>query len=540
MCYGFRQINLLLLLLYSAIVLGITGGCSREHYKEEADKEVYGIIDSKWQDDFGQKTNYRITDVPPSPNDIKIEKVMPKSRVLTLAQVVALATAQNRDYQTQKESLYLTALDLTLTRHQYARQWFGTIDGTYTDDKSDEDDVDLQISGGVDQKLLLLNGIIVNAGIAIDWVRFLTGDPRHTIGSVLSGDITIPLLGAGAGKTARETLTQAERDVLYRIRTFNRYRKTFVVDIIRDYYNVLQQRESLEITRASYQRQVQSTNQLRMEVEVGQRSQSDADEAEQRLLSAENNLVSAQQRYEQTLDSFKIKLSLPTDADIVLDQDELRALESIGVRQPGFTADEAIDMALARRLDLANTRDEVDDAQRKLVLAAEGLGVELNLIGSIDVDSNPKTDFSRLQFQKGAYELGIETDLMLDRKAERNAYRGALITLQQRQRGYDEEAERVKLAVRQAYRDLAETAESHRIQKVGLKLAERRVEQQRLLLEYGRGTVRLLLESEDALVQAQNAVTRALVDHTIAKMSFFRDVGILGVRPDGMWEHRAK
>jgi outer membrane protein TolC len=540
MRYGFQPINLLLLVLYSAIVLGITGGCSREHYKEEADKEVYRIIDSKWQNDFGQKANYRISDAPPSPNDIKVEQASPKSRVLTLAQVVALATAQNRDYQTQKESLYLTALDLTLTRHQYARQWFGTIDGTYTDDKSGEDDVDLQISGGVDQKLLLLNGIIVNAGIAIDWVRFLTGDPRHTIGSVLSGDLTVPLLGAGAGKSEREALTQAERNVLYRIRTFNRYRKTFVVDIIRDYYNVLQQRESLEITRASYQRQVQSTNQLRMEVEVGQRSQSDADEAEQRLLSAENNLVSAQQRYEQTLDSFKIKLSLPTDADIVLDQNELRALESIGVSQPGFTAVEAIDMALARRLDLANTKDEIDDAQRKLLLAAEGLGVELNLIGSIDVDSNPKTDFSRLQFQKGTYELGIETDLMLDRKAERNAYRESLITLQQSQRGYDEEAERVKLAVRQAYRDLAETAESHRIQKIGLKLAERRVEQQRLLLEYGRGTVRLLLESEDALVQAQNAVTRALVDHTIAKMSFFRDVGILGVRPDGMWEQRAK
>ena len=87
-----------------------------------------------------------------------------------------------------------------------------------------------------------------------------------------------------------------------------------------------------------------------------------------------------------------------------------------------------------------------------------------------------------------------------------------------------------------AYRDLKETSESYRIQQVGLRLAERRLEQQRLLLDYGRGTVRLLLESEDALVQAQNAVTRALIDHLIAKLSFFRDIGILQVRPDGMWE----
>jgi hypothetical protein len=73
-----------------------------------------------------------------------------------------------------------------------------------------------------------------------------------------------------------------------------------------------------------------------------------------------------------------------------------------------------------------------------------------------------------------------------------------------------------------------------------LKLAERRVEEQNLLLEYGRGTIRLLLETEDDLVQAQNDLTGALVNHTTAKMRFFRDVGILQVKPDGMWEQRTQ
>jgi len=96
----------------------------------------------------------------------------------------------------------------------------------------------------------------------------------------------------------------------------------------------------------------------------------------------------------------------------------------------------------------------------------------------------------------------------------------------------------VKLNVRNAYRTLAETAESYRIQKLGLKLAQRRVEVEKLSLQYGRGTVRLLLDSEDALVRAQNDVLGALVDHLIAKLGFFRDVGILQVRPDGMWEEK--
>jgi len=43
-----------------------------------------------------------------------------------------MATAYNRDYQKQKEDLYLKSLDLTFERHQFAMQWFGTFDPRYT------------------------------------------------------------------------------------------------------------------------------------------------------------------------------------------------------------------------------------------------------------------------------------------------------------------------------------------------------------------------------------------------------------------------
>jgi outer membrane protein TolC len=93
----------------------------------------------------------------------------------------------------------------------------------------------------------------------------------------------------------------------------------------------------------------------------------------------------------------------------------------------------------------------------------------------------------------------------------------------------------VKLDVRDAYRGLQETADRYNIEKNSLELAEQRVETNRLLLDAGRVSVRILLQSEDALLAAQNAVTAALIDHLNAKLSFFRDVGILQVRPDGMW-----
>ena len=94
----------------------------------------------------------------------------------------------------------------------------------------------------------------------------------------------------------------------------------------------------------------------------------------------------------------------------------------------------------------------------------------------------------------------------------------------------------IKLAVRAAYRELVNTAESYRIQTLALELARERVQEQKLKLNIGLGIARLLVESEIALANAQNNATGALVAHTIAKLSFFRDVGVLQVKPDGMWE----
>jgi len=535
-----RRIRLEVFLCWAlgiAVMLGFAG-CSPEQYKAEADKEVYQIIDNKWQDEFGHKSNYIISDsnVPPSPDDIRFERAVPESGVLTLAQAVAIATAYNRDYQSQKEQLYLKALDLTLARHQFARRWLGTVDAKYGRDSEDER---IDSGGGLGFRQLLADGAFISMDIAMDWTRFLTGDPRTSLASILSASASQPLLRGRGREIVQENLTQAERDVLYQIRSFNHYRKNFVVSIADDYYRVLELKANVTNAENSYYRLVESRKRLEIEAEAGQARPFDVDEAEQRALNAENQWVQARLNYERALDEFKVTLSLPPDARIGLDENELKALEDIGIIEPGYELNEAVETAILRRLDLANSKDRVDDAARKVKVAADGLGIELNLVGSAGVGSTPEADFDRLQFHRGNYQLGLESnDLGLDRKAERNAYREALIVLEQRQRQYELERDRIELDVRQALRVLKSEAERYRIQKMALDLAQRRLETQKLLLEIGQSNVRLLLESEGALLEAQNDVIRALVAHAIAKLSFFRDIGILQVKPDGMWEQQ--
>lgn len=517
---------------------GVSGGCGTGHYKAQADKEVYDIIDAKWQQDFGEKANYTIAGVEPSPNDVRIEHLMAESGVMCLADVVAIATAQNREYQRQKELLYLVSLDLTLERHQFARQWFGTIDSAYvkgTEDGSYEESVGSDGKLGFDQ--LLAGGAVVSTNIALDWSRFLTGDPRTSLGSVLSASLTQPLLRGRGRRIVQEKLTQAERNALYQIRMFSRFRKTFVVSIVTDYYRVLQLRDAVDNAWSNYERRLESKKRLKLEAEVGRRPLFELDQAEQNVFRARDACVRAGQKYEQQLDEFKMRLALPADVNVTLDQNELEALREVGVAQPDYLLHAAVETALLRRLDLANSWNKIDDAARKVIVAADGLGAELNLIGSATVHSTERTEFDRLRFHRGSYALGLEADLPLDRKAERNAYRESLIALEQAWREYENDADQTELDVREAYRGLGEAAERYQIQNNSLELASRRVESTSLLLEEGRASTRDLLEAQDALIRAQDDVTAALVDHAVAKLSFFRDIGVLEVRPDGMPAH---
>jgi len=534
-----------------ALVLALGGGCSPNFHKADADKEVYNIINAKWRNSFGQKANYVISDANSiaTPNDVNVEKtVIPQP--LTLAEAVALATKYNRDYQTQKEQLYLSALDLTGERYLYALKWFGTVDvehssrpgvvevndrGNLREEPIRIDETKASAQVGVRKTFITPEGIILNSSLVLNWTRFLTGDPRTTLASVLTGSLDIPLLGNGGGKVQWENLTQAERNVLYQVRTFNRFRQTFVVDTINAYYGVLQNKDGVTNAKNNWNSSIEFTKQSEMEAKTGRRPPFEVDQTKQRELAAYDGYVRAEQNYQQALDRFKIRLTIPTNAALELDQNELKALQEIGITEPQYSSEAAIETALVMRLDLANTADGIDDAVRKVKLAEQGLGLQLDLTADAAVNSTGRNEFDRLQFHRGTYNVGLSADLPLDRKNQRNAYRESLITLERRMRDYDDNVDSVMQDVRQAYRQLEATAEQYITQQKSLALAEERVKNMPLLLKSGRAQTRDLLEAQDDLLNAQNDLTSALIGHTNAKLNFYRDVGILQVKPDGMW-----
>jgi len=521
------------LIICGLVCLCSLAGCTQHNYKKEADEQVYNIIDQKWRKDFGTKTNYKISDTAPSPNDIQIEKTIPASGVLSLPRAVAIATAHNRDYQLQKETLYTMALDLRLTRHQFETQYFAGLSGGYD---ADWNDAAIGAEANLGFNRLLATGTLIGAKISAAWLDVLTGNMKGGLASVLTATVTKPLLRGSNPKVVLENLTQAERDTLYQVRAFNRFRQTFVVSVIAQYYEVLELYDLTRNAESNYNTLTLLYGRVEKLTNAGRLPTLELDRVRQEMLKAKDIHVQARKEYESLLDLFKITLSVPTTVEFQLDVSELEALRAAERLEPDFAEAEVVEAALLRRLDLVNSAEGVIDAQRKVFVAVDALRADLSVSGTSDVASQQQGNRQTLQAARD-YSLNFDLNLPVDRVAEHNVYRKALITLNQRQREYELSADTIRLEVRQAYRDLAEAAERYRIQSEALKVAQERFRKTNLLMQYARASSRRVLSAQDDLFDAQNAATQALVDYVVATLNFYRDTGVLHVRPDGMWEH---
>jgi len=504
--------------------LDILAGCGPKNYKQDADKKVYDIIDRKWAPEFGAKANYRISDVEPSPYDIQVDRSIPVSGVLTLQEAVAVATAHNREYQLQKELLYTAALDQRLVRHGYEWQLFGGGSAIYSNDGTDET---VSVEANVGFNRLLANGALVSTRVGARWLDALLGFRESGLSSVLGAAVTIPLLRGSDPKVVLEPLTQAERNTLYQIRTFNRFRKTFVVSVITQYYEVL---ELYEVARNTedYRKSLEKLcGQVERLVGAGRLPAEELDRVRQEILRARDAYILAAREYDRFLDLYKITLGVPPTSEFTLDVSVLEALQARGLPRPDFALDEAVEAALCRRLDVVNSADMVLDAQRAVYVAKDALGPGLAVVGTVDIDTRgaPKDIVA-----------GPVLDLPLDRVPEQGVYRKALVLLNRRQREYDLAADTVRLEVREAHRKLMEAAERYVVLSEGLKLARERIRKTSVLLEYVRVSSRRVLDAEQHLYNARNEAADALVDYATATLDFYRDTEVLQVRPDGMWE----
>ena len=587
------------LLLCASIIIS---GCSTTKYKESADREAYALIDEKAPEvpnmdpEFSiEKANITLDDCPVSDAvDESLGIAAEGERgasVISLEKALELSVRNNRSYQNQKEVLYLTALDLSLSRYEYTPIWnmgggaryarsttdrqvfspeanlanaapdiiqqvgdlvgtpgalidqyaqlvetAATVTGINQSSLEIANERRVQGDAGVGVNLLMKGGAQIAVDLTSNFLRFLTGDPRVSTSSALIASIRQPLLRGAGSKIAAEQLLQSERDLLYALRDFTQFRKDFAVQIASAYYRVLQAKDQARNNYRGYQAFKQGADRQRALAEAGRVTETDVGRSEQASLSAEDSWVESVSGYKQQLDEFKIQLGLSTDTNIILDDKEFDELMTQGIIHPSISNEEAVKVSLVSRLDLYVSQDQMIDAERRVEVAKNALKPNLDLLINAQVDSYPGDRFQELDFQRALWSAGFDVELPVDSKAERNSFRASLISAERAKRQFSLTQDEIKLEVRQSWRDLEQAKRSFEIRKIGAELNLRRVEEQDLRSQAGTATVLDQIDAQNDLVNAQNALTDALVGHTIARLQFWKAMGILFIKENGQWE----
>ena len=238
--------------------------------------------------------------------------------------------------------------------------------------------------------------------------------------------------------------------------------------------------------------------------------------------------------------------SQPADQDLLASTPAADApIELIppGRGRPGrYELDEtaAIVTALSNRLDLRIAVGQLYDSQRTVAVAADQLRADLTLLGSGSAGArrtlaSVSQRDSILRPDEGQYSVLMTLDLPFERTSERNVYRASLIQFEQAVRDVQALEDQVKLDVRNDLSRLLEAREGIQIQAEAVKVAERRVDSTNELFEAGRVEIRDVLEAQDALVTAQNALTAALVNYRVGELNLQRDLDVLAVDEKGLW-----
>ena len=497
---------------------------------------------------------------------------------LTLVEALQIGARNSFDYQTQKEDVFRAALALDLSQNEFRTIFDGQVSSliaSNTTGAAAQSGLVQSGTGSASQKFA--NGAEVKTNLFVDLANLLTGGGASSLG--LAGDATVsmPLMRGSGRHIVLEPLTQAEREVVYAMWEFEQYKKTFSVRVASDYLAVLRRLDEVTNSRENYRSVISSARRSRRLADAGRLQEIEVDQAAQNELRARQGWIAAREAYQNSLNLFKSLVGLPPDAALDLDPNDLVQLvaptEAIRSRliadqqeqskRPTPSADAPIvlveptrenagpweldentasQIALDHRLDFRKLREQVYDAQRKVIVAADRLRAELTLGGSADFGArrnsigSAASDDAQFRLDKGLFSGLMTLNLPIERTAERIDYRNSLITLERAVRAVQSEEDRIKLAVRDMLSVMRQTRENLDIQTQAVMTAEKRVKSVSLFLEAGRAQIRDLLEAQDALLSAQNGLTSAAVGYRVAELELQQNLGLLTVDDRGLWQ----
>jgi len=403
-------------LLVSVVIAA--GGCSRTgtEHRLQADREAYDVIAERNVDPRWHAADYSIEidprsryfdpcdpDRPPMPQDDpashqymrrvngikgwkhwsdngeRVELENPAWRaaladyvdvnegdsvMLNIDSALQLAYVHSPSHQSQLETLYLSALDVTAERFRLDTQFFGGYGASYDHTNANGFENDQLTVGrpsagnpAIQARRKLAGAGELLVGFANSFVFEFTGGDTNFAASVANFSFIQPLLRGAGRDIALEQLTFVERALLANLRAYQQYRQGFYTLVtigelgvagprrgggstiiagfsgqggVNGYIGLLQQLQRKRNTEDNLSLQERTLARLAAFQEIGVIDLVQVDQFHQSIQNERANLLQIHNSYELSLDRYKTgTLGLPPDLPIELDDSLIRQFQLV-------------------------------------------------------------------------------------------------------------------------------------------------------------------------------------------------------------------
>ena len=270
-----------------------------------------------------------------------------------------MALLHSPDLQIQRETLYLSALDVSLERFGFDSQLFAGYNSFFTNRGTDRGGGTLlssdfgQNSEGFNWTKMGITGTTFAAGLANSILWNFSGPNTQSASSLINFSLIQPLLRNAGRDRILESLTQAERTLLANVRQLDRFRRGFYLNIVTGrnagagpgtnylatpngigggaggYIGLLQQQQQIRIQEFNVRQLENVLEQFREFFRRERINSLQVRQFEGTLYSAQDQLLTLKTNYQTSLDNFKRDLGLPPDLEIVIDDPLLKRFEFI-------------------------------------------------------------------------------------------------------------------------------------------------------------------------------------------------------------------
>ena len=361
---------------------------------------------------------------------------------LDMESALRLAYVHSPNHQSQLETLYLSALDVTEERFRLDTQFFAgsgldyvhggklnppsiafdNTTGKYVispgGDGAESNRVAIGSSATAQRRFATAGQLL--AGFANSFVFEFTGGDANLTASLANFSLIQPLLRGAGRDIALEQLTRAERNLLGSLRAYGQFRQGFYTNVaigelgvvgpqrngsgtnlqsfsgfggVGGYVGLLQQIQQIRNTEVNLKKQREALEQLEFKLRTGSTNLEQVDRFRQSVEREKASLLRANNSLELSLDRYITQtLGLPPDLALDLDDTFLKQFELISP-------------------DAIALGDKITDAQKRVGQLPEDENSDLAEEVSVAMIEQLLTDFTPLVEQVGMQLATLPPDL---------------------------------------------------------------------------------------------------------------------------------